>query len=294
MASPHACPLARSASVHVTGSQSGANMTRPLTLDPVRARLIDVQEERLLDGMLVRPGLDEDTLVEADVRRSQHIFPWCRSRRRCGAAARSLPSSRWCRRGHRTSGEVQPLRRDRAVVEPDLLRHPAAERRADEPAVLFRLGGEVVHVIQPAHADAAARVGLSLILQRGPQVTGGPVPLGLPVELKLVPVRITEQVGRADSGIAVLPANAQPGGLDLSDPALQRHRAGARSPVRPIPEAGGGRQLQAVMLVVIPGAQVDRSPLVPFCVRPSTSVKKRRLFSGSGVSSSAWLRWATS
>ena len=75
-------------------------------------------------------------------------------------------------------------------------------------------------MIQPAHADAAARIGLSLILQRGPQVTGGPVPLGLPVELKLVPVRITEQVGRADSGIAVLPAKAKPGGLDLSDPAL--------------------------------------------------------------------------
>src|SRR5262249_28360976 len=36
-------------------------------LDAVAAWLVDVEEERLLDGVLVRPGLDEHAVLEKDV-----------------------------------------------------------------------------------------------------------------------------------------------------------------------------------------------------------------------------------
>src|ERR1700684_2434686 len=43
--------------------------------DPVPAWLVDVQEEGLLDGVLMRAGLDEDALFEADVRGPQECLP---------------------------------------------------------------------------------------------------------------------------------------------------------------------------------------------------------------------------
>jgi hypothetical protein len=36
-------------------------------LDPVASGLVDVEEEGLLDGVLVRTGLDEDALVDGQV-----------------------------------------------------------------------------------------------------------------------------------------------------------------------------------------------------------------------------------
>src|SRR5262245_967990 len=43
-------------------------------LDAIAARLVDVQEERLLDGVLVRPRLDVHAVLETDVGRTQHLF----------------------------------------------------------------------------------------------------------------------------------------------------------------------------------------------------------------------------
>jgi len=39
--------------------------------DPVAAGLVDVEEKRLLDGMLVRAGLDMDAVLEEDVGRAR-------------------------------------------------------------------------------------------------------------------------------------------------------------------------------------------------------------------------------
>src|SRR5580693_2849080 len=47
---------------------------RVAQLDPVPARLVDVEEERLLDGVLVRPGLDEHPVVQADVGSAQDVL----------------------------------------------------------------------------------------------------------------------------------------------------------------------------------------------------------------------------
>ena len=75
--SPHACPFFRSASVQTIGCQSGASI-RPragvVDLDAVAAGLVDVEEERLLHRVLVRPGLDVDAVLEKDVGRAQDLF----------------------------------------------------------------------------------------------------------------------------------------------------------------------------------------------------------------------------
>ena len=230
-------------------------------LDPVAAGLVDVQEERLLDGVLVRAGLDEHAVVQADVRGAQDVVPGVGRERdvvQPPGAAGPVP------RVHQVVtlvGEVQPLRGDRAVVEHDLLGDPPAEHVTDEVPAGRYLPGQVIDVVQPADADAAPRVGLGLVLQGGLQLVGRRVPLGLPVQLQLVPVRVAEQVRGPDPRIAVLPADAEPRRLDRRHPALERGLARGPQP-DPADARGFVRgELDRMVLVVIPGAQVDRVAL---------------------------------
>src|SRR5690348_14240287 len=230
-------------------------------LDPVPARLVDVEEERLLDGVLVRSGLDENPVVQADVGGPDDVLARVRRERdMVQAPARSGPVAR-VHQVVALVGEVQPLCGDRAVVELDLLGDPPAEHIADEVPVRRHVLGQVVDVVQAPDADAAPRVGLGLVLQRRLELIGRRVPLGLPVQLELVPVRVVEQVGRPDTGVAVLPGDAQPGRFDRRHPCLQCGLAGGPQP-DPADARGLVRgELHRVVLVVVPGAQVHRVAL---------------------------------
>src|SRR5450759_3926987 len=42
--------------------------------DAVAARLVDVKEEGLLDGVLVRPGLDEHAVLQENIGGAQHVL----------------------------------------------------------------------------------------------------------------------------------------------------------------------------------------------------------------------------
>ena len=42
--------------------------------DAVAARLVDVEEEGLLHGVFVRAGLDEDAVLQKNIRRAEHVF----------------------------------------------------------------------------------------------------------------------------------------------------------------------------------------------------------------------------
>ena len=125
---PHACPFARSACDQTTGSWSGAKIRKPpdADLDPVPARLVGVEEERLLDRVLVRARLHHDPVLEEDVRRAQHVLalvdeegdvvqPAARPRQvaRVGDVVRLLVGR-------------EPDARLGAVVEHDLLGQPQA------------------------------------------------------------------------------------------------------------------------------------------------------------------------
>ena len=50
-------------------------------LDAIAARLVHVEEERLLDRVLVRPGLDVNTALQEDVGRAQDLLAGSRPRR---------------------------------------------------------------------------------------------------------------------------------------------------------------------------------------------------------------------
>ena len=78
------------------------------------------------------------------------------------------------------------------------------------------------------------------------------------------------------------------------DAVLQRF--GARRAVGEMAHAGDlrGGQLQRVVLVVVPAAQVDRFAAPAALGHAEDSTKKRRLSSGFGVSSSTWARCARS
>ena len=206
----------------------------------------------------MRPGLDEHAVVQADVRGAQDVIPGVGRERdvmQPAGAARPVP------RVHQVValvGEVQPLRGDRAVVEHDLLGDPPAEHVPDEVPAGRYLPGQVVHVVQPPDADAAPRVGLGLVLQRRPELIRWRVPLALPVQLQLVPVRVTEQVRRPDARVAVLPADTKPGRLDRRHPGLQGGLTGGPQPHPPDARGLVRGELDRMVLVVVPGAQVDR------------------------------------
>ena len=99
-------------------------------LDPVPARLVDVEEERLLDGVLVRPGLDEHPAVQADVRGAQDVLAGVGGERDVVQPPAAPGPVVGVDEVVGLLREVQPLRGDRAVVEHDLLGDPAAERPA--------------------------------------------------------------------------------------------------------------------------------------------------------------------
>src|SRR3954471_15939549 len=74
--SPHACPFLRSSSVQTIGFQSGARMTGAGVGDlyAIAAGLIHIQKEGLLDGVLVRAGLDVDAVLQENVGGAQNVF----------------------------------------------------------------------------------------------------------------------------------------------------------------------------------------------------------------------------
>src|SRR4051794_34970730 len=129
-------------------------------LDAVAAGLVDVEEEGLLDGVLVRAGLDEHAAVQADVGGPQDVLAGVGAERdvvQPPARARPVVGV------DEVVGllvEVRPLAGDDAGVQQDLLGDPGAERVADEVAVAGRVAGQVVDVVEVAHRDAAAGVGL--------------------------------------------------------------------------------------------------------------------------------------
>ena len=79
-------------------------------------------------------------------------------------------------------------------------------------------------MVEPLDGDAAADVALRLVLQRGAQVLGRDVALGLVVELEDVAVRVGEAVRGAVPDVAVDPALAEPGRLDRRDRAARAPR----------------------------------------------------------------------
>ncbi len=107
-------------------------------LDAIPAGLVGVEEERLLDGVLVRPRLHHDAVLEEDVRRAQHVLALIDEERDVvQAAVRARHVAR--------VGEVvgllaggQPDARLVAVVEHDLLGQPQPEVLLAEDAVLAR------------------------------------------------------------------------------------------------------------------------------------------------------------
>src|SRR5262249_12367598 len=112
-------------------------------------------------------------------------------------------------------------------------------------------------MIDASHVNPARRITLRLILERRPEFRRGLIPFGFVVDLELVAVRIPELKCLAVAEIAVAPA-------DIETRSLQCGRASLQGPERTRPEgrvseAGrlGCRQLERVLLIVVPAAQKD-------------------------------------
>ncbi len=226
-------------------------------LDPVAAGLVDVQKEGLLHGVLVWAGLDAHAVLEADVGGAQHLFLGIDGPRRVmETAVRAVVIG-----GERdVVGLVvgsHPRTGDRAAVEHDHLGRPHAEHVFHEPLQAGHVGGEQVEVIEPPHVGAARGKPHRLVLQRRLQLWRRLVPLGLVVDLHLMAVRRREGIRGTMPEVAVGPSLPVAGLLDDANAMLQG--GGARGPEREMPHAGGlrGGQLERVVLVVVPPAQVD-------------------------------------
>src|SRR5882724_8700968 len=205
--------------------------------DAVAAGLIDVEEKRLLDRVLVRAGLDMDAVLQEDVGGAQdflaaveRVGDVMKAAGRIGVIVRI--------------GEVVTLVRHRhphrgfgAVVEHDLFGQPAAEIVFKKEAVGFDVDRETIEVIEPANVDAARGKPLRLIFQGGLEFGRRLVPLGLVIEFDDVTVRIAATKRRPLPHVALDPADVVSGPLERCDAALERLRASR--PQRHVLHAGG-------------------------------------------------------
>jgi hypothetical protein len=135
-------------------------------LDAVAGRLVDIEEEGLLDGVLVRAGLDEDPVLQEDVGRAQDVVAMVG---RVGDVVEAALGARMVLgAGHVVALVVdgEPAAADAAIVELDHLGHAAAHRLDHEVADLRDVAGEQVEVVEPARRGAPAVEALGDVLQR--------------------------------------------------------------------------------------------------------------------------------
>src|SRR6185503_17751769 len=112
-------------------------------------------------------------------------------------------------------------------------------------------------MVETPHVRASGREAHRLVLERGLEVRRRLVPLGLPVDLHVVTVGRHERVRWSMSEVTVRPSLPEPGLLDDAYTILQR--LGARRAKREMAHARHfrRRQLERVVLVVVPAAQID-------------------------------------
>src|SRR5271166_277658 len=158
-------------------------------------------------------------------------------------------------------GRSEPHSRLLPGIEHDLLGETEAEIFLKELAVRLHVDGEAVEVVEPANAHPARGIALRLILERGAKLLGRLVPARLVVELHDVAVGIVETISRAMAEPSIDPVNPRARPLDCVHTALKR--PGASSPESHMPKGrrAGGRQLKRKLLVVVPGAQINRVAL---------------------------------
>src|SRR6478735_4338849 len=222
--------------------QAGAGVGQ---FDPVAAGLPDIQEERLVDGVLVRTGLDVDAVFKEDVRGLQDVLAGIGGERHVVEPVAVLEPVVGI---HDVVGlvvEVEPPGGVSAVVEPDALTLPPAQRLGYELPVGHHVLGQEIDVVQPPGVDAPAGEGRGLVLQGG-FVVRGHVPFGFVIDAQEVPVGVPEGIGGPGSHFTVFPADAQAGGFDGGDPALQCLLAGGPEGGAPDACVGRGGELESV------------------------------------------------
>src|SRR5690606_19600680 len=161
-----------------------------------------------LDGVLVRAGLDEDAVFEEDVGGAQHVLALVH---RVGDVVEAAALAGMIFGVGDIVGLVvdrEPAAAQAAVVELDLLRHPAAERLRHEVADDRYVGGQQVEVVDAAHGDAASVIALGKVLEGRALLRRRLVDLRVVIELEDVAVGIVEAIGAAVTGIAFVPADA--------------------------------------------------------------------------------------
>ena len=247
-------------------------------LDAVAARLVDIKKEGLLDRVLVRPGLDEDAVLQEDVGGAQNLLA---AVERIGDVMEAALGAGVVARIGEVVGLVGHRHPDRgfgAVIENDGLGQPEAEIVLEEDPVGLDVDRQPVPVVEPAHIAAARRKALRLVLQRWLLVGRRLVPLGLVVKLDHVAVRILAHEGLAVAEIAVGPADVEARALQRRGAPLQRLRRARAIGDMAHARRLRRRQLERIALVVVPAAQIDGVALL--AALRSCRARRRRI-SGS-------------
>jgi hypothetical protein len=152
----------------------------------------------------------------------------------------------------------EPAAAEPAVIEQDLLGDAAAERLGHEVADDADVAGEQVEVVDAPDRRAAAVEALGDVLQRRPFLGRRHVAPRLVVEFEDVAVGVFEAIGRPVPVVALGPA--EPAAHRLDDGDAPGQRLGRRGAIADMADAGRrrARQLQRMVFVVVPAAQVGR------------------------------------
>ena len=237
---PQACPFLRSSSLQTDRlpiRREDQPRARVGDFHPISARFVNIEEKRLLDGVLVRAGLDIDSRFEKDIGGAQDIL---------AAIDRVGQMMKTALRAGVVGGvgEIVALVGARhphggfaAVVEHDLLGKTEAEVLFEENPVGLDVGGQAVQMVQPPDIDAAGGISLRLILQRRTKFGRRLIPLGLVIQFDLMAVRILAEERRAVPEVAVGPADIEARSLSARRRGVPAPAGCAREkPTWPIPE----------------------------------------------------------
>ena len=149
----------------------------------------------------------------------------------------------------------EPAPAQPAIVELDLLRHPAAQRLHHEIADFSHVERQQVEMVDAARRTSSAMIALGYVLQLGLLIFGRLVDTCVVVQLEDMPIRVGESIGPPMSLIVIDPADAAPHALDNRHPPRQRFRR--RCAICDMTDARGGmcRELQRMEFIIVEGPQ---------------------------------------
>jgi hypothetical protein len=160
----------------------------------IAAGLVDVEKERLLDGVFVRPRFDKDPVLEKDIGAPQYILATIDGVSNVVKA--TLHAVRLTRVGEIVAlvRASEPHSSLSAVVENDRFREPETQIFLKEFTVRLHINRQTVEMVESTDVDPPSWISLSLVLQSGTKFGRRLVPFSFVIYFNEMAIWVPETI----------------------------------------------------------------------------------------------------